>query len=243
MSTLLVRETPKVLHRYGHKTPEEGMTLLEAVAWVAGDQHSPHPQCCCPVLANFGRGWNCDGMRSSRECTQLLPYVERLVGTRSTRPVAFLRADMAKRWLIHEFAPAWLDLAGFNYHAEALRTATNRETLNTAATAARAARVDAETNDNHPSGSMALRACAGKAAYLAATTYRESTEAVTALSLADDAADVAVAAATWGPTPDADWARLQRDAARDTLEPTVQSLQLSAHDLFNEMINTGRPAR
>src|SRR5688500_16148045 len=43
-----------------HKSPEQGMCLLEAVAYVAGEPFSDHPKCVSPVIAAFGRRWNDD---------------------------------------------------------------------------------------------------------------------------------------------------------------------------------------
>jgi hypothetical protein len=44
-----------------HDRPEDGMCVMEMVAYVAGEQHSDHPQCVSPVIATFMRTWN-DGL-------------------------------------------------------------------------------------------------------------------------------------------------------------------------------------
>lgn len=36
-----------------HGSPEGGLCLLEAVAYVAGEPHSDHPACVSPVIAAF----------------------------------------------------------------------------------------------------------------------------------------------------------------------------------------------
>ena len=97
----------------GDDSTVDGMTLLEAVCWAAGERRSDHPDCVCPVLAVFGRLWN-DGMRSNDERSQLRRYINRLINTRHTSEVVDERRSLASKWLINEYAPTWLDLAGLN---------------------------------------------------------------------------------------------------------------------------------
>lgn len=92
--------------------------LLEAVAYVAGEPWSDHPQCVCPVLAAFGRAWNDALPDDARQ--RLKPYVVRLVGTRSTSEVEQRRSWMACDWLVRVFTPAWLRRAGLDEDAVAL---------------------------------------------------------------------------------------------------------------------------
>src|SRR5690349_401373 len=108
--------------KYGMHSPndEQQWCLLEAVAWVAGEPWSDHPQCVDPVLASFGRGWN-DSLRTDEERTRLLtPFIPRLVGTRSTDDVQDRRAFMAADWAVRVYTPAWLRLAGLDERANAL---------------------------------------------------------------------------------------------------------------------------
>ena len=92
-----------------HHTRDDGLCLLEAVAWVAGEAHSDHPTCTSTVLAAFGRELNDqlpDGLRQ-----QLVPLVPRLIGTRGDG-LDETRGYLALDWLIRTYTPAWLDLAG-----------------------------------------------------------------------------------------------------------------------------------
>ena len=41
-----------------HASPDDGMCLLEAVAYVVGEPFSDHPECVSTVIAAFGRSWN-----------------------------------------------------------------------------------------------------------------------------------------------------------------------------------------
>ncbi len=47
-----------VLKHGSHATPEDGMCILEAVAWVAGEEHSDRPKCASRVVSAFMRSWN-----------------------------------------------------------------------------------------------------------------------------------------------------------------------------------------
>ena len=63
----------------GHQNRDDGVCLMEAVAWWAGKTHTDHPPCVSPVLGGYGRSLNDvldDGKR------QLLkPYIPQLPGT------------------------------------------------------------------------------------------------------------------------------------------------------------------
>ena len=53
-----------VLSAGAHSAPngEFMACVMEAAAFVAGEPWSDHPECTCPVIAAFMRGWN-DGLR------------------------------------------------------------------------------------------------------------------------------------------------------------------------------------
>jgi hypothetical protein len=46
------------LAKGGHSNPGSGVCLLEAVAYVAGELHTDHPQCASEILGAFGRNLN-----------------------------------------------------------------------------------------------------------------------------------------------------------------------------------------
>ena len=189
------------------------MCVMEAVAYVAGEPHSDHPQCACPVVGAFLRSWN-DAIQDDATRTALLaPLVTRLVGSRSTRAVEVVRSDLALDWLVRVQTPAWLDLTpALAPHAEALRRlapvvgsgiAAAQPTLDAARDAAR----------------DAAGAAAGAAAWAAAR------------AAAGAAAWDAAGAAAWAAARDAAWA-----AAGAALRPTVERLQLSALELVDRML-------
>ena len=106
------------LLRGSHGERDQGVCLLEAVAWFAGQTHTDHPPCVSPVLGSFGRSLNDilpDAMRQ-----QLIPFVPLLPGTAGDgRDEA--RGYMALDWLIRTWLPGWLDLAGLDGESRALR--------------------------------------------------------------------------------------------------------------------------
>lgn len=71
--------------RHGaHNTRDDGVCALEAVAWLAGEEHSDRPGCVCPVVAAFVRVWN-DALPSDGDRDRLLkPLLPAMVGTAST---------------------------------------------------------------------------------------------------------------------------------------------------------------
>lgn len=112
---------------YGqHATREDGMCLMEAVAYLAGEPHTDAPACACPVLTTFatcindamGKGSDGDALRA-RYLHDLAPM---LVGSRSTPEVeqarAYVLADHAVR-VLTSFA---LESAGLHGEAKRLRT-------------------------------------------------------------------------------------------------------------------------
>jgi hypothetical protein len=103
----------------GSHTPGHDVCVMEAVAYVAGEPWSDHPQCACPVITSFLIAWN-DGLADDERDALLRPLVPRIVGTRSTATVEHRRALMAVDWLVRDHAPAWLRLAGLTAQADAL---------------------------------------------------------------------------------------------------------------------------
>ena len=109
------------LRRGAHRSREEGLSVTEAIAYVAGEEHSDRPACLSPVLGVFLSTWSDALDDETRQ--RLLPYVPRAIGTandgRDER-----RGWLALDWLVRVHAPAWLELvsvAELVEHAGALR--------------------------------------------------------------------------------------------------------------------------
>ena len=170
---------------YGaHRTPEEGMCLMEAVAYIAGEEHSDRPECACPVLSAYGRDLN-DLMGEGAEgdalrAQYLAPLAAKLVGTRSTSEVEQKRAYFFADRAVRLFAPLALESAGLG---EAARLRSLAEV------------VDEKTARNADAAAWAAaNAAADAAAWAAASAASAASWAATAA----DAADAASwAAASW----------------------------------------------
>ena len=226
----------------GHDAPNNGLVhacVMEAVAYIAGDPWSDHPECASPVLGAFLRSWNDSLPDEDRQ--MLKPLIPRLVGTKASKTVEEKRAWMATDWLARECAPAFLRLAGLTEHADALEglaalTTTKRAekaqpTLAAAGDAARdAARAAARAAAWDAAGDAA-RAAAWDAARDAARVAAGAAARAAAGAAARDAARAAARAAAWDAARDAAW-----DAAGDALEPTVKQLHVSALLLVERMI-------
>jgi hypothetical protein len=235
--------------RHGeHTSREEGMCLLEAAAYLAGEKHTDHPQCVCPVLAAFGRSWN-DGLESDAERDRLLkPLLPKLINTRGSAALAERRSWMALDWLIRVQAPAWMDLTeALREHAAILRalppqTSSEEATKSAAAraaagAAARAAAGAAAGAAAWAAAGAAARAAAGDVAWAAARAAAGDAARAAARAAAGDAAWAAAGAAARAAAGDAAWA-----AAGDALAPTKETLKQSALELFESMIALKDPA-
>src|SRR5690606_12434912 len=71
-----------ILDSGAHPDREQGVCLMEAVAWVAGEPHSDHPRCVDVALAAYGRTLN-DLLRDD-ERQLLVPLIPMLIGTRGS---------------------------------------------------------------------------------------------------------------------------------------------------------------
>ncbi len=209
------------LDKGAHDEGDE-MCVMEAVAYVAGEPWSDHPECACPVIGAFMQNWNDSLDDETRQ--RLKPYVTRLVGTKSTTEVEVARSWMACDWLVRTFTPAWLELAGLGDDAAALRGLPNLDS---------AALVDAAMPviEKAHKSAAAARAAARDAAWAAAWAA--------AGAAAWDAAWAAAGAAAGAAARDAAWAAARdaaRDAARAALAPTVLALQGEAFGLLDRML-------
>ena len=106
------------LQRGAHSN-HEGMCIMEAVAFVAGEPWSDAPVCSSLVISAFLRRWN-DTLNDDRRDVLLRPLILRLIGTSGSDALEMRRAILAADWLVRVYTPAWLKLAGLTVHAEAL---------------------------------------------------------------------------------------------------------------------------
>jgi len=208
------------LARGAHEDRSDGLCLLEAVAWFAGESHSDHPACVSPVVAAYGRHLN-DVLpdESRRLLIPFIPAMSHTAGDGLDKARGYLALD----WLIRVYTPAWLDLAGLSAEAGQLRGLHRINDLITvrnagpvvrmAADKATAAGTAARTAAWDAAG-IAARTAAGPAAWdaagIAARAAAEDAAGTAAWDAAEDAAETAAGPAAWDAAGTAAW-----DAAED----------------------------
>jgi hypothetical protein len=80
-----------------HETPGDGACIVELASLVAREPFSDRPDCVCPVIAAFLRGWNDRSAYADRQ--RLRPYARRIVGSTSSRTVTRWRRDLCLAWV------------------------------------------------------------------------------------------------------------------------------------------------
>ena len=177
------------LSKGAHTTAEEGMCIMEAVAFFAKEPHSDRPACACPVLTEYMINLN-DGMEDE-ERKLLLPYIEKLINTRDGKSHA--RMKILVKHAIVKTASYTLRLAGLEEQAVSLE-AFDKENIDfdDAANAANAANAAAYAAD----AAFDADAYAAAAAYAyAADAYAAAADAYAAFAAYAAAAYAADAAA------------------------------------------------
>jgi hypothetical protein len=239
-----------VLQKGNHPDRSNGLCIMEAVAWVAGEPHSDHPKCVSPVVAAFCRRWQDDLDDAGRQ--RLKPYIPRMIGTAGSAAAEEVRAWLVTDWLVRVHTPAWLDVAGLKEQASALRALPPIDATDSArdaqptieaarekAAAARDAAWAAARDAAWDAARAAAWAAARDAAWAAARDAAWDAARAAAWDAAWDAAWAAAGAAAGDAAWDAAWAAAW-DAAWAALKPTVVTLQDSAFDLLDRMIEVGR---
>ncbi len=97
---------------YGAHPDRDGMCVMEAVAWVAGEEWSDAPECASPVIAAFMQEWNDRVWSGGRQ--SLKRWVVPLVGSRGDDLVEQRRGWMVLDWLVRELTPAVLAYGRWN---------------------------------------------------------------------------------------------------------------------------------
>jgi hypothetical protein len=178
------------LAKGSHRDRSNGLCLLEAVAWWAGEPHTDRPACVSPVLAGFGRTLN-DVLPDARR-QELVRFVPLLPGTnRDGKDEA--RGYLALDWLIRTFAPAFLDLrpdlADTAAELRSLAPVVDLPTARTAGPVVRSAR------DKAHAAWDAARSAARSAAEVAARVAAEGAARSAARSALQPAVDALQASA------------------------------------------------
>ena len=230
-----------------HSNLAEGTCVMEAVAYIAGEKWTDHPQCASPVIAAFLRSWNDSLADDDRQ--QLKAYIPRLLDSRGTPEQEERRSWMALDWLARAQAATWLRLAKLDTHADAITALPElidpatckaaQPTLAAAGAAAGAAARAAALAAAGAAARAAAGAAAGDAALAAAGAAALAAAGAAALAAALAAAGAAAGAAALaaaGAAAGAAALAAAGAAARDALAPTVTTLQASAHELLDRML-------
>ncbi len=84
-----------------------GCCILEAVAYVAGEKHSDHPECACPVITTCAIDINDwiyeedDELRTKA----LRPLINAIIDTKSNLKIEAQRRAYAARFIMEHFVP------------------------------------------------------------------------------------------------------------------------------------------
>lgn len=103
-----------------HDTREEGMCVMEAVAFLADEPHSDAPQCVCPVIRALLIQCN-DAFDSDLRQQLLKPLIRRLIGSRCNEAVEERRRVLIVDWVERVAVPFWLDAAGLHAQSQAFQ--------------------------------------------------------------------------------------------------------------------------
>lgn len=199
-----------------HNSRAEGLCVMEAAAWLAGQPHSDAPPCVCGSLRDFLMKWN-DGLPSDDDRTRLLvPLIPLIVGTNHSAALELRRRQEIWKWTLTESTPAWLEASGLHKEADALRADPSEANIFAARDSADAAWTAAWT-----AATASATAAAWDAAWDAAT------------AAAWTAARTAAWDAAWTAARTAAWAA--GSSAKEKLAPTVTKLQLSAVELVKRL--------
>jgi hypothetical protein len=79
-----------------HRSPDEGVCIVELASVIGGERFSDSPRCVDRVIGSFLRGWNDRTGYASRQ--RLLPYASRAVGTSGDRRASRRRRDICLIW-------------------------------------------------------------------------------------------------------------------------------------------------
>ena len=201
-----------------HQNPDDGMCVMEAIAWITGGDFDDAPACVHPVIRAFAISWN-DSLSGAGRDRLLKPLMWDMAGTAAEDPaVGEQLAWMATDWLVRVQAPAWLRLAGLSDQADTLAGLTE---LNAYTTPGIMPTLRAVREDSRAAWASAW-ASAGAAAGDAAGDAAWASAGAAARDAARDAAWASAWAAVrdeaWAAAGDAAWASAGaavRDAAKD----------------------------
>ena len=209
----------KLVLRHGsHTNPEQGMCIMETVAFVSGEPFTDHPKCASKVITRLAMRLN--DRWSDEQRQKLKPFILRIAGTATDEATEVKRAFMCADWALRELLPIYFDLANLSEWSKKLRSlpgVVDRATADVGRELAREAR--AEARKEWPAYAAAA---VYAAAYAAADAYAAAYAA--AYADADADADAAAYAAADAAAYAAAYADAAADAARTWANASVLAL-------------------
>jgi hypothetical protein len=107
------------LARGAHKDRDQGVCLMEAVAWFTDGPHTDRPSCVDPALGVFGRALNDRLLDDERQL--LVGLIPALVGTSGDRDLSRRRAYLLTDRVIRQVLPSVFDVR-WPEHAASMRS-------------------------------------------------------------------------------------------------------------------------
>ena len=106
----------------GHKSPEAGMCIMEAISYIAGERFSSHPECACPVITGFMISFNDTLFDNTARDRWIKPFIPAIVGSRifqadgkEDKDVLMRRSLIAGDAALRRFVPFTLDIAAQSF--------------------------------------------------------------------------------------------------------------------------------
>ena len=90
------------LGRGRHRSPRDGVCVMELASMLAGEDFGDSPHCVSPLLVALLRSYN--DLVDSRRRQDLYAYASSSVGTRSSRRVEYRRRRLCRRWILERGA-------------------------------------------------------------------------------------------------------------------------------------------
>jgi hypothetical protein len=84
-------------------SPQEGLSAMQAVAYITGGRHTEYPDCSCPIIGAMVRSWGYWVDDEKRQ--ELVPLLRRIAQSKSTPEVEVTRAYHFLDGLIREVVP------------------------------------------------------------------------------------------------------------------------------------------
>jgi hypothetical protein len=79
-----------------HRSPDDGVCVMELASMLAGERFTDHPRSVCRVIGGFLRCYNDAIDQAQRQ--DLYAYASKVVGTRQGRAVTRARKELCLRW-------------------------------------------------------------------------------------------------------------------------------------------------